>query len=51
MNEEEDDRGTEVRDFKDVLSTTVDGQLPLVVGGHAVHLWALAFEDRLGDTP
>lgn len=41
--------GTEVRDFKDVLSTPVDGELPLVVGGHAVHLWALAFEDRLGD--
>ncbi len=49
MNGEEDDPGTEVRDFKDVLSTPVDGELPLVVGGHAVHLWALAFEDRLGD--
>ncbi|WP_367874356.1 hypothetical protein [Luteolibacter sp. Populi] len=45
----EDDPGTEVQDFKDVLSTPVDGELPLVVGGHAVHLWALAFEDRLGD--
>lgn len=49
MNGAEDDPGTEVRDFKDVLSTPVDGELPLVVGGHAVHLWALAFEDRLGD--
>jgi hypothetical protein len=40
---------TEVRDFKDVLSTPVGGELPLVVGGHAVHLWALAYKDRLGD--
>lgn len=48
MNGEEDP-DTEVRDFKDVLSTPVDGELPLVVGGHAVHLWALAFETCLGD--
>lgn len=41
--------GTEVRDFKDVLSTPIDGELPLVVGGHAVHLWAMAFAERLGD--
>jgi len=39
---------SEVRDFKEVLSTPVDGELPVVVGGHAVHLWALAFRDRLG---
>jgi len=49
MSGEEDDPGTEVRDFKDVLSTPIDGELPLVVGGHAVHLWALAFEEGLGD--
>lgn len=49
MNDGKDDSGTEVRDFKDVLVTPIDGELPLVVGGHAVHLWALAFGDRLDD--
>ncbi len=48
MNGEEPS-GTDVRDFKEVLSTPIDGELPLVVGGHAVHLWALAYKERLGN--
>ena len=40
---------SELLDFKDVLSAPIDGTLPLLVGGHAVHLWALVFEGRLGD--
>jgi len=48
MNGEEPS-GTDVRDFKELLSTPIDGELPLVVGGHAVHLWALAYKERLGN--
>lgn len=44
----EPDPGTEAGDFWDILSTPIEGELPLVVGGHAVHLWALAYSDQLG---
>ena len=36
-----DDRATEVHDFREILSSATDGELPLLVGGHAVNLWAL----------
>ena len=40
---------TEVADFKEILSAEFEGALPLLVGGHAVHIWASAFADRIGD--
>jgi hypothetical protein len=39
---------TEVAEFRERLGTSIDGDLPLVVGGHAVSLWALVYRDRLG---
>ncbi|MDB6077715.1 MAG: hypothetical protein JWO82_1462 [Akkermansiaceae bacterium] len=39
---------TEVAEFRELLGTSIDGKLPLVVGGHAVSLWALIYRDRLG---
>ncbi len=41
-------RSSEVRDFMEVLSNPVEGELPLLVGGHAVNLWALSYRDRIG---
>ncbi len=41
-------RPSEVHDFKGILSNSVDGCLPLLVGGHAVNLWALIYRDRIG---
>ena len=35
-------------DIADVVSVKTDNQLPLVVGGHAVNIWALAYSSRLG---
>jgi hypothetical protein len=43
-----DEALTEVAEFRELLSTSIDGNLPLVVGGHAVSLWALIYRDRLG---
>jgi hypothetical protein len=40
---------TEVRDFGLVLGTPMNGERPLLVGGHAVNLWAWAYHDRIGD--
>ncbi len=40
---------SEVHDFREILSTPVDGQLPLLVGGHAVNLWALIYQKRIGE--
>jgi hypothetical protein len=35
-------------DVVDVVSVKTDDQLPMVVGGHAVNIWALAYSSRLG---
>jgi hypothetical protein len=43
-----DERLSEVQDFREVLSNPIDGQLPLLVGGHAVNLWSLFYRDRIG---
>ena len=39
---------TSFTDVADVVSVRTDNQLPLVVGGHAVNIWALAYLNRLG---
>lgn len=39
---------SEVGDFKEILSMPLDGQLPLLVGGHAVNLWAIVYQERIG---
>ena len=44
----EGDEPTEVQDFGLLLNTPVDGTLPLLVGGHAVNLWAWFYRDRIG---
>ncbi len=43
-----DSGSSEVSDFKEVLSTPTDGQLPLLVGGHAVNLWAIVYHESVG---
>ena len=35
-------------DIADVVSTRTDGQLPLVVGGQAVNIWAIVYAPRVG---
>ncbi len=42
------DGPTEVQDFGLILSTSVDGEFPLLVGGHAVNLWAWFYRGRIG---
>ena len=42
------DESTEVQDFGLILSTPVDGEFPLLVGGHAVNLWAWFYRARIG---
>jgi hypothetical protein len=39
---------TAFSDVADVVSVKTDDQLPMVVGGHAVNIWALAYSARLG---
>lgn len=41
-------RPSEVHDFKGILSNSIDGCLPLLVGGHAVNLWALIYLEHIG---
>lgn len=43
----EDGEQSEVQDYGEILNTPIDGQLPLVVGGQAVNLWALLHRNRL----
>ena len=43
-----EDRTSEVHDFREILSNAVDGDLPLLVGGHAVNLWAQIYRQRIG---
>jgi hypothetical protein len=38
---------TAFSDVADVVSVKTDDQLPMVVGGHAVNIWALAYSSRL----
>lgn len=44
----ESDVPTEVREFGPLLSTPVEGALPLLVGGHAVNLWTWFYRQRIG---
>ena len=39
---------TAFSDVADVVSVKTDNELPMVVGGHAVNIWALAYSSRLG---
>lgn len=39
---------TAFSDVTDVVSVKTDDQLPMVVGGHAVNIWALTYFSRLG---
>ena len=43
-----DPQPSEVHDFRDILSTPLNGELPLLVGGHAVNLWALIYREQIG---
>ena len=31
------------------IRTSINGRFPLIVGGHAVNLWALSYLDRIGN--
>lgn len=45
-----DDTGdsSEVSDFKEILSHPFRGELPLLVGGHAVNVWATLYQEEIG---
>ncbi len=36
-------------DIADVITTQTDGQLPLIVGGQAVNIWAIVYSPKAGD--
>jgi hypothetical protein len=39
---------TSFPDVADVVSVRTNGELPIIVGGHAVNIWALTYASRLG---
>jgi hypothetical protein len=39
---------TTFSDIANVVSVKIDGELPVIVGGHAVNIWALAYLHRAG---
>lgn len=43
-----DSSETQIGDFARLIQFKVGGESPLIVGGHAVNLWALAYRTRLG---
>ncbi len=45
-----DRQSSEVHDFREILSHEVDGELPLLVGGHAVNLWAFVYREKIGSS-
>ncbi len=44
---DESQEQSEARDFGEILNQRVQGHLPLVVGGHAVNIWALIYKERI----
>ena len=42
------DEPTEFLDFASLLSAPIKGELPLLVGGHAVNVWAWFYRNRIG---
>jgi hypothetical protein len=38
-------------DIADVVTTPSDGQLPLIVGGQAVNIWAVTYAPKVGEAP
>lgn len=42
------DEPTEFLDFASLLSAPIKGELPLLVGGHAVNVWAWFYRKRIG---
>jgi hypothetical protein len=43
------DEPTEFLDFASLLSAPIKGELPLLVGGHAVNVWAWFYRNRIGN--
>lgn len=38
---------SEARDFGEILSQSIHGSQPLVVGGHAINIWAQVYKERI----
>jgi hypothetical protein len=39
---------TTAHDFREVIETVICGRSPIIVGGHAVNIWAIRYEQRIG---